>query len=440
MDEMRVSDIFNQFSDFESSSRMDLFLDKLQKYINGKYTDTKTSPLEQFKSEYYDVIGVKNDKRGSASKRIQRWFKHEVKTISRQEIIGIGFTLANGIDSTDITVADRTVNNREHIVNDLLGVFSYPQLSAHNIVELFYIHGLKKGKSLQQIKQLYEQFSKMPPLIPEASLANENTSYFYNKTKELADDDDLALGEIRKLAGAMTLCSSMLRKKIESDMNCSPHGLDHREHIKIMFYYMFCATTHKPQTISIQQLTNMFNQFVEQNEDSDHCDRYMKDNNIDKMSAYMTPENGFSCNVIAGHKKEDGTSECRLDSLVSAIEDIIGGKSAISREGFILWLLFCGLDRDNVDKVLARRFEPLNDSYFDQYAAIIAGFSLKKKDIVYFDFKNGKEYAVINDAHLRTDNDFALRICVAQYFAKAYRKEMAITFRSRNAFLSEIYQ
>ena len=47
MAEMRISDIFNQFSDFESSSRMDLFLEKLQKYINDKYTDTTTTPVEQ---------------------------------------------------------------------------------------------------------------------------------------------------------------------------------------------------------------------------------------------------------------------------------------------------------------------------------------------------------------------------------------------------------
>ena len=56
MDEMRVSDIFNHFSDFESSSRMDLFLEKLKKYINDKYTDAPTTPIEQFKKEYFDFF------------------------------------------------------------------------------------------------------------------------------------------------------------------------------------------------------------------------------------------------------------------------------------------------------------------------------------------------------------------------------------------------
>ena len=220
MDEMRVSDIFNQFSDFESSSRMDLFLDKLQTYIDAKYTDTTTAPVEQFKKEYFEVIGVKSDSRESANKRVLRWFDRKVKAISRQEIIAIGFTLANGVKSEEITVDElaATVNNREHLVNDLLSVFSYPKLSAHNEVELFYIHGLRKGKSLQQTKQLYEQFLKMPPMdITASNLSDKNTSYFYEVAKALPEDDEKALIEIRKLSSAMILGSKTLRNKFVTD-------------------------------------------------------------------------------------------------------------------------------------------------------------------------------------------------------------------------------
>lgn len=445
MAEMRISDIFNQFSDFESSSRMDLFLEKLQKYINDKYTDTTTTPVEQFKKEYFEVIGVKSDSRESANKRVLRWFDRKVKTISRQEIIAIGFTLVNGVKSEEITVEENAVenkttmvNNREHLVNDLLSVFSYPKLSAHNEVELFYIHGLRKGKSLQQTKQLYEQFLRMPPMdITASNLSDKNTSYFYEEAKTLPEDDEKALIEIQKLSGAMILGSRTLRNKFVTDFEYEAKKHGGIVSATIMFYYMFCQsrTIYKTakdleQFIYAQGLTNA---------------EYYQGSTIKSASKVFADLGNDIYMVIRGHKKDTlEENTYTLDALNTAIMEIKNGNAYISREGFILWLLFCGMDRDNIDKMLTKRFEPLcTDNYFDRFAAIIAGFSLNSdKTIIFLDAEKGQTYSIVNDEDLCTDNEFTLRLSVSKLLVQAFKDEMAIdNFRDkRNSFLSEIYQ
>ena len=441
MDEIRVSDIFNQFSDFESSSRMDLFLDKLQTYIDAKYTDITTAPVEQFKKEYFEVIGVKSDSRESASKRVLRWFDRKVKAISRQEIIAIGFTLANGVKSEEITVDElaSTVNNREYLVNDLLSIFSYPKLSAHNEVELFYIHGLRKGKSLQQIKQLYEQFLKMPPMdITASNLADKNTSYFYEVAKTLPEDDEKALIEIRKLSSAMILGSKTLRNKFVTDFEYEAKKHGGIVSATIMFYYMFCQsrTIYKTakdleQFIYAQGITNA---------------EYYQGSTIKSASKVFTDLGNDIYMVIRGHKKDTlEENTYTLDALNTAIMEIKNGNAYISREGFILWLLFCGMDRDNIDKMLTKRFEPLcTDNYFDRFAAIIAGFALTlDKTIVFLDTEKGQTYSIVDeDEDLCTDDEFTLRLSVSKLLVQAFKDEMAIdNFRDkRNSFLSEIYQ
>lgn len=444
MDEMRVSDIFNQFSDFESSSRMDLFLDKLQTYIDAKYTDTTTAPVEQFKKEYFEVTGVKSDSRESANKRVLRWFDRKVKTISRQQIIAIGFTLVNGIKSEEITVEENaiqkkttTVNNREHLVNDLLSVFSYPKLSAHNKVELFYIHGLRKGKSLQQTKQLYEQFLKRPPLdITASNLADKNTSYFYEEAKALPDDDEKALIEIQKLSSAMIEGSRTLRNKFVADFKHEAKKHGGILSTKILFYYMFCDS--KTLCTSVEDIKKLV-------DNADIAIYDFADNDMRAMSNYFSYYGKDVCRVIRGHNTQDTIdAKLTLNGLERAIDAIQKGTAYISREGFILWLLFCGMDRDSIDKMLMKRFEPLyTDNYFDRFAAIIAGFSLNSdKTIVFFDTEKDQTYSIINDEGLCTDDEFTLRLSVSKLLVRAFKDEMAIDnfTEKRNSFLSEIYQ
>lgn len=397
-------DIVNTLIKSQSKNRITAFWDKVMVYLRQKYpaiSDRKR--ISQFKIDYYDAYlkdasdGEKDvsRKKGRLNRMIRRWIKEDIDYIKREMVIATAFALIykpNQRNSIDFT------EDGETIANHLLFAIGYPKLSHSSETEAFYIYALTHGMTYMECIDLYNSYlgyikgRKHVDLIGEQS---ESTTYFVT----YFDFQNISQQEFYE--------------------KLWDRSWDLRNGSKFMTDYFVKSFSLKAKESGVIQTTALFFLMFATKADNGNIyekllsdyDQYCRNDkvirSVDTLSEWLNDQHCY-------HKVIKRNT---FDSFYSAIDTLKsqnGIDKYISREGFIMWMLFCGDNYEEINVKLKHRFGTLQQqTFFDKFATIVTDISLSDNRVLYYDRASGTTYIVMDTEHiLQTTNESCLRASV----------------------------
>lgn len=118
-----------------------------------------------------------------------------------------------------------------------------------------------------------------------------------------------------------------------------------------------------------------------------------------------------------------------IRTVCDGIDSVTKGSAMLSREAYILWLLFCGYSTAEINATISKRYDALNPKiYFDLYAMIIGNFKIdnSNKKIIYRNpFNMNEQYIVENDLGIELTNEQTLRSNIIKELTICFNKDFA---------------
>lgn len=432
METLQLSDIIKDFNNNIRYSKRNHFISCFNKHMKNKYGEKKNKKtnINAFYKDYQKLV-VKAAKIldddydisiDALKKRFYRIFndpsydciKSSNKStfnISRLTVIHIAFVLTDKLNED----ADRL-----EIANELLLSLGYPQLRASSIIEIFLIYALNQKLSYDACVRKYNEFvnTHIYSSTDAQLFAQKTTTIFqkqvcdkkYKNDEELYEDVSSILNSMRdtSLKIKENFCKTL--EEIKSNRRMS------KIRIQCEFFLTFVASGQKAQ--------QMFNlKFPLTTGTGKTRDEYFDE--IDNLSL-----KGM-CFVPIG--KVDSKKSFKARTIIDDLDKVEKGKTMLSREAYLLWLLYCGYDTQKINLEISCRYEPLNeDVYFDNFITTVGRFKLSKNEqgvpvVEYKDvYKNCDHFIVKDDIGiLNTKNDFTLRQSIIDIFIANFDKNFA---------------
>ena len=131
--------------------------------------------------------------------------------------------------------------------------------------------------------------------------------------------------------------------------------------------------------------------------------------------------------------KVDSKNPLKARTIIDALDMVEKGKTMLSREAYLLWLIYCGYDINQINIEVSCRYEPLNkEVYFDKFILAVGAFTLSQDEqgksfVEYKDvFENkGSFFVEDNIDALNTESNFSLRQSVIDVFIENFDKNFA---------------
>ncbi len=418
--EISFSKIIDTLGNYCAKTRIEIFWSELMSYLRQKYPlDSDKRRIARFKNDYYAAILANNAdsdddvlrKKWRLNRMIQRWAKAEIDYIKRESIIATAFALKYAGSQSN---SEKSLEDGECIANQLLLSIGYPKLSPSSETEIIYIYALNNSKSYAECIDLYNSYTafKMGKKPNQTGDKKSESTTFYANYFNFKD-----IGQ-QELYEKIWERSWDLRNgsKLMTDYFVQTFSEEAKKsgvlQSAALFYLMFAGKTKDEKTFN-EALSASKCFCKEDNEiwNVDYLSRWLFDQKCEHKIIRNTFDSFYS--AISKLKPEDG--------LVS--------EKYISREGFIMWMLFCGATYEEINAKLARRFGTLQfEYYFDRIVTMIASFRLDNGCIRYYDRENAKEYTVIQgeDWKIQTKNERCLRASVANVLLDSFPEHMML--------------
>lgn len=427
METIQLSNIINNFNNNVGYSKRSHFINCFTKYMKNKYKNNK---MECFYKDYQKLVVkaaklLDNDYElslESLKKRFYRIFNDPsydcIKSankatfnIPRLTVIHIAFVLTDRINKN----IDRLA-----IANELLLSLGYPQLRASSIIEIFIIYAFNQKLPYDVCVDKYNKFMKTHTyFVSNNSAFSEKTTTIFQKQicdKKYKNDDELfedisfILNSMRNVSLKIkeTFCKTLEEVKIKRNMS--------KIRIQCEFFLTFVKSSQKAQKI--------FNfKFPLTSGTGKTREEYFAE--IDNL---CLDGMGF---IPIGNV--DSQKNYKARTIIDALDMVEKGKTMLSREAYLLWLLYCGYDTERINYEISCRYEPLNrEVYFDNFVITIGNFSLHKNEIgnpivEYKDILNNRNLFIAEDdiGILRKESDFALRQSIIEIFISNFDKNFA---------------
>lgn len=414
-------------------------------YLHQNYPEsTCKKKISRFIRDHFEGGSIRQQEiaklKGDINRKVSRWFNAEeyttktskVQRIHRDSIIDIAFSLASQNSVAPITALRE---NGEEIANHLLFTMGYPKLSGSSLVELFYIYALNAGLTYSECCELYAGYQiyiRKKEMKDRAQLQpSQSTTYYcaYIKTLNHRHNKDAFYESIFDIStdlrnGSKWLTEyfvtsfnkQMQKEKLVLQKSCEDNvEVKKLKQLKIRFYLMFTSPSpRKSDEVTDEDLfsSNVIDMDILKIFENRSAKGRRFGSSIRDISDWLCA-NGRTCKLIRGKAKKEANGQqtaqiqktnsgvYTLDSLDCAIDKLFPtddnntSNNYISREAFIMWLLFCGESKEEIDRLLIKRFDTLNtEVYFDRFAIILSGFSRKNNNIYYYDRQEKKEYLV----------------------------------------------
>lgn len=407
METKKLSKILDDFSKNNTSGKKERFNKALEECMIKKYGSVN---IKQFTDDCVRIIGEAQDEelnRGSISKRISRDLKDYEKdviknsngstfNISRLNIIQYSFVLAENMEQDGL-----------ELVNKLLQSAGYPMLRASNMEELFLIYAFKNRISYKKCSKLYDEYNsfvkdKVKKNISKETADKENnynlktSTYFHNNlVKQHFSSDEDFFTEVF-VASQKMHASSLKVKRIYCT---SLKKLQEKNNMgKIDIYADFILTFSKTS----KNKKDIWKDLVVRKEEFPH---WTKKEFL--ISEFDDPENENNVEFIPIRQVEKKAPN-KVQTIIFALENISPdenkvGKYILSREMYLLWLLYCGYSIKEINAEIGKRYAELDkNSYFDLFVLIAGSISCEeqngKKLVFYTDvLDNNKKYIVEDD-------------------------------------------
>gem|GEM_PF-5243910 len=471
MEEKKLSTIIQEFENHSYEHKRKAFFEALNKFSEDKYgdklitgnlgIDNNSQVNEQVMYAYINDISNQtcdekdNNKYNAIKKRFERMItsRHIYKqsansateSISREFIIEIAFVLSspknNGAEN------NIGMNGRE-ICNKLLGALGYYRLPAPSVLEMFYAYALENSISFKEIHQKYDNYQtkknkiEIEKVSPNSSANGDNTTHFVDLALKANNENlfsimrEIELGLEQHSKATSDFFKKTWRKQVETLSTCNLANPDREpaedeEKIdfkaKVEFYTTFC-----------QKCPRFFKNYEDYKiYKNKHC--WKRSNN-----EILSSKGGFEFSIIKGNIEESVDEDenrivntfYKLETLSGNIQDVMNGKKNITREGFLMLLLFgCeNYDSEKLSQIIAPRYTSLNpEVYFDNFIIMVSSFRMDGETIIYKDFKSKVEYKVTGyNGSIYMDTPHIFRKSIIFEFAKKYSSEMAINFIDKN--------
>ena len=405
METKKLSEILDSFSKNNTSGKKERFNKVLEECMIKKYGSVN---IKQFTDDCVRIIGEAQDEelnRGSISKRISRDLKDYENdviknangatfNISRLNIIQYGFVLAENMEQ-----------DRLELVNKLLQSTGYPMLRASNIEELFLIYAFKNRISYKECSKLYDRYNffvenKGEENISKGTTEKENnyslktSTYFHiNLVEQHFSSEEDFFTEV--FVASQNMYESSL--KVKQIYCTSLKKLQQKNNMgKIDVYADFILTfskTNKNKKDIWEEIV-MVKNFSGSKKDFliSHFDELEDENYIEFIPI----------------RQVEKSAPNKVQTIISALENITSdenkvNKYILSRELYLLWLLYCGYSLKEINAEIGRRYAELDkNSYFDLFVLIAGSISYEeqngKKLVVFTDvLDNNKKYIVEDD-------------------------------------------
>ena len=134
-----------------------------------------------------------------------------------------------------------------------------------------------------------------------------------------------------------------------------------------------------------------------------------------------------------------------IRTVCDGIDSVLKGSAMLSREAYILWLLFCGYSTAEINATISKRYDALNPKiYFDLYAMIIGNFKIdnSNKKIIYRNpFNMNEQYIVENDLGIDLSNDQTFRSNIIKDLTSNFDKDFAADafINSANSTVADLF-
>ncbi len=411
METKKLSEILAGFSKENTLGKKERFKKVLEECMIKKYGSVN---IKQFTDDCVRIIGEAQDEelnRGSISKRISRDLKDYEKdviknngstfNISRLNIIQYGFVLA-----------ENTEQDRLELVNKLLQSTGYPMLRASNIEELFLIYAFKNRISYKECSKLYDRYIFFVENKGEENILKgttdkednynlETSTYFQNN---LVEQDFSSKEEFFKeiLVASQKMHASSL--KIKRIYCASLKKLQEKNNMgKINIYADFILTFSKTS----KNKKAIWKDLVMRKEKFPH---WTKKEFL--ISEFDEPENENYVEFIPIRQVEKKVPN-KVQTIIFALENISSdenkvNKYILSREMYLLWLLYCGYSIKEINAEIGKRYAELDkNSYFDLFVLIAGSISCEeqngKKLVVFTDVLNNNKKYIVEDDKMKLD-------------------------------------
>lgn len=419
METKQLSDILDVQILENSVNRKKLFIDIFKKYLYLKYgtddisgfCDDYRAKIEQIDNGHDGVTKVTST--DSLKRKLRRLLNYSLdnknaatSVVPRNTIIQIAFVLTEELSDE---------HDRLKITNDMLLNMGFPMLRASSETEIFLIHALTKRKSYKKCIELFGEFKKYKAKKEKESaplnsdeFENKTTTYYYNRALAIPDNDLQLFEDVYDMSSSMKVVSQKIQTELIATIESQKTKRNtSRIKLECEFYLTFSMSD---KICGIDCIPSFREKFPEHRSTGITRDSYF--DYIGTLYMDFVPIKRASIRTVC-----DG------------IDSVTKGSAMLSREAYILWLLFCGYSTAEINATISKRYDALNPKiYFDLYAMIIGNFKIdnSNKKIIYRNpFNMNKQYIVENDLGIELTNEQTLRSNIIKKLTICFNKDFA---------------
>lgn len=435
--------IVDDFKSMQPTHRMERFQKRLLEYLKEKYPKEKNDQkrIRCFNIDYYEqILKSRTDSEEIAKKKVsnieravRRWFtstafaanSSKVNFVQRASIIATAFVLSG---ESIFENACKLNDSGKAIAETLLSSMGYPNLKPTSKIEIFHIFALEKGLSYAECRDCYNSYTEYEHrhIADHKKEESHTTTFYYDYFDFETLEKDTLFEKVLDISLDLREGSKRLSEFFVKTFDAKAEESSVLE-TAALFYLMFSSATADGAFFS--EALNQYKQ---------HISKTGNINCVDVLSEWLF-ENGCRHRIIRGKrgKIKESDKTYLFDTFCTNIGDLkkSGRKSSaeyISREVFIMWLLFCETPYETLIQWVAQRFPTIQlDICFDRFAAIIANFTYSGNNILYFDPVTQTDYIVEQDNkykwHIPNDGSVcSLRASVANVLGNYYPLEYTI--------------
>lgn len=337
------------------------------------------------------------------------------KSISRKIIIEFAFAIS----------MNKYIDG-EKIANDLLMSMGYPKLHLSSTIEIFYAYSLRNNLSYSKCCSMIEKYQAFPKSdFDSTKIDTDNSSTYFGKEIVAAESEEkffLKMNIFHQMLdkGSKKITKNFIETFKIANKKYSTLNLEYGLEAKLAFY-LFYYTCYKGDFLQFLQMfmENLLysNQTNEQSSEkiditTELIENYFRCNNIvdfsentdnDKWKYSYNSQHYFF--PIKGHSRKydinsfEKKSSCNFDTISYDIDNLLGRQTKynkgqrcnvdypiLSREAYILWLVFLGFDLEDINALIGCRYARLDENvYFDNFIITVLSFKLENEQVK---FKN----------------------------------------------------
>lgn len=419
-----IDDVFNELKEHSAISIKEKFCQRLNEYLQLRYqcadeNDCRILLTKEYTAFLLEVEEFRNSNVTSNQENIKSSAAHKIRKLlspfasikrGRETIIEIAFILS-----------DKDTKEGEDIANDLLKLMHYPRLHSTSAIEICYIYSLRNGLSyLDALALIHDyQLSMIQGCMPECRkasvgrpkkrdadstisvpmgvFATEATSSFYYDRQKNIGDKKILLDYLTSNSLKWGVGSKKISRTIEDTFYKMMKNYKTKKDLVLDFFLYY--SSEKSLSVFLQDFKDAG--YTTAETARIEYDRYIK----------ARPREYDFYPMIHGS----------YSTVYDNLNDVLKGRGSLTREGFLLWLVFyyCpGEDKeyfllDDINEFIGSRFLRLDEQYgFDKYILTVLSFSLEGDTVMY----NGE---LIHDGqNLCKDNIHSLRKSIIQHISK----------------------